>query len=172
MIIDILYCTTIGQGVRKHAKTFGAEVQKILSEFNRNYSQQVKFRFKRVAKPDRKVLIIQLTLPKEIRVACAGIENEHNLSCAHVGRDITYINSERWQKGSNFHDVPIPAYRKYVILHEVFHLLGMPHYECPGPGAKAPVMLQQTYRLDGCKFNNKPTEPELAELREHTSWRF
>jgi hypothetical protein len=45
--------------------------------------------------------------------------------------------------------------RTWVLLHELGHMLGHPHIECPGSGP-APVMRAVSYDLDGCSYNVWP----------------
>ena len=66
------------------------------------------------------------------------------------------INAIRWTRGAVSFGDDLAAYRIYVINHEIGHSLGLGHAACPGPGRKAPVMLQQTIGLDGCTANPWP----------------
>lgn len=83
-------------------------------------------------------------------------------SC-RVGRFVI-INQTRWKRAS-------PAwtdygrsrrdYRHMVVNHETGHWLGRGHLGCPAPGRPAPVMMQQSKGLGGCKANPWPTRSEL-----------
>lgn len=78
------------------------------------------------------------------------------------------INENRWNgatdawnsAGGNLRD-----YRHMVINHEVGHWLGHGHASCPRAGAYAPLMLQQSINLNGCKFNPWPLASELWTSR-------
>jgi hypothetical protein len=82
-------------------------------------------------------------------------------SC-RVGRFVI-INTERWQHASpawNAARLPLRSYRHMVVNHEVGHWLGHGHVGCPGPGRLAPVMMQQSKSLAGCRFNPWPAPRE------------
>lgn len=78
------------------------------------------------------------------------------------------INDDRWQGATdawNEAGGDIRGYRHMVINHEVGHWLGHDHATCPAKGAYAPVMLQQSIDLEGCKFNPWPLTGELWSSR-------
>jgi hypothetical protein len=85
--------------------------------------------------------------------AAAGLDTAGVFSC-WTGR-VAALNSWRWENGAaGFPDVS--SYRTYLVNHEVGHALGYGHRRCPGPGALAPVMMQQSKGLDGCIANGWP----------------
>ena len=51
----------------------------------------------------------------------------------------------------------VGSYRQYLVNHEVGHAIGYPRHEpCGDNGALAPVMMQQTKSLYGCRRNPWP----------------
>lgn len=83
-------------------------------------------------------------------------------SC-RVGRYVI-INQMRWLGASPAwlgagHSVR--SYRDLVVNHETGHWLGHGHAGCAGPGRLAPVMMQQSKGVGGCRFNPWPLASEL-----------
>jgi hypothetical protein len=79
------------------------------------------------------------------------------LSCAKPGRAV--LTFYRWALGVEWYG-PTPdameMYRRYLVNHEVGHVLGYDHRDCPGRGRLAPVMQQQTKGLGRCRPNGWP----------------
>lgn len=86
---------------------------------------------------------------------CAPLRTNGRLSCHSDGEVV--INAWRWVNGADTFKGDMGTYRLYVVNHEVGHSIGHSHAACPGPGRPAPVMLQQTLRLDGCTIQPWPT---------------
>ena len=87
-------------------------------------------------------------------------------SC-RVGRFVI-INQLRWKHASpawNAAGRSTRDYRHLVVNHETGHWLGLGHASCPRRGSKAPVMMQQSKRTDGCRLNPWPLPPEAARVR-------
>jgi hypothetical protein len=83
-------------------------------------------------------------------------------SC-RVGRYVV-INQLRWKYASpswNGAGKSLRDYRHLVVNHETGHWLGHGHLGCPGPGRLAPVMMQQSKGLAGCRHNPWPLPSEL-----------
>jgi hypothetical protein len=78
--------------------------------------------------------------------------------------DLVLINIRRWQEPPPAWTRSLHAYRHYVINHEVGHWLGLAHTTCADSGSKAPVMLQQSKALNGCRANAWPTRAELEVI--------
>lgn len=107
-------------------------------------------------------LTIVLAAPKTVDRMCAPLLTGGSFSCGRHGRAV--INATRFRHGAATYRKQLAAYRTYVVNHEVGHLLGFDHRSCPGRGAAAPVMLQQTKSLAGCRRSVTPGADEVAAL--------
>ena len=111
----------------------------------------------RTDQPAEANLTLTLASPITTDALCVGVRTNSRVSCGRTS--IVVINADRWAGASDaFLEAggTIEEYRRYVINHEVGHFLSHPHVSCPAPGQLAPVMLQQTLRLQGCTPNGWP----------------
>ena len=97
---------------------------------------------------------VSLISPGSMETYCPGVGTGGYTSCRYGERAV--INLARWATAVPHYDGDIETYRHYVVNHEVGHVLGKGHVDCPGPGQVAPVMLQQTLGLEGCVKNAWP----------------
>lgn len=101
--------------------------------------------------PDLRII---LASPDTVDAECAPLATNGKWSCGTYGKAM--INAERWINGADaFTDAggDMLTYRRYVVNHEVGHLLGHQHESCPAAGELAPVMVQQSITLEGCTPN-------------------
>lgn len=114
--------------------------------------------FKRVSEGgDFSVVLAEASTVPSFSSACSA-----QWSC-RVGRYVV-INQMRWLKATpswNDADKPLRGYRHMVLNHETGHWLGHGHLGCGGNGQLAPVMMQQSKSLDGCRHNPWPLPSEL-----------
>lgn len=98
-----------------------------------------------------KQIHIQLTPQHAMDTLFPSFESKRLSVCNMVTREI-YINESRWRReyADDKSEMTLPAYRCYVLNHEIGHALGRMHERCSGTGKRAPIMLQQTVGLHGC----------------------
>jgi Protein of unknown function (DUF3152) len=101
--------------------------------------------------PDVRIVVATPGTTDEL---CAPLKTRGEVSC-HNG-EFVVLNAKRWAFGVESYNGDIDNYRRYLVNHEIGHALGHGHVPCPGAGELAPVMLQQTYGLDGCLPNAWP----------------
>ena len=92
-------------------------------------------------------VLIRLSLSKTITRIC-GVSPM--LSCAVLGGRNMYLCAERWFHGAPKSGLKLEDYRQYMVSHEMGHILGKDHHDCPGKGRPAPIMLQQTLGIGEC----------------------
>lgn len=94
-----------------------------------------------------------------VRIVPAGIGGTQKMP-GRIGRAypadaLVVVSDEAWTDlGPKFAAVggTLDDQRTWIVLHELGHLLGHDHTECPGSGP-APVMRATTYGLGGCVYN-------------------
>lgn len=145
----IRYVVEVERGLPFDGREFADEVHRILND-RRSWG----FRFQRVARGPVKIRV-SLSSPATTDRQCLPMVTLGTLSCWN-GRRAT-INAVRWNEGVRGYGRDVATYREYVINHEVGHGLGHSHESCPGQGKRAPVMLQQTKSLYGCRPNAWPS---------------
>lgn len=106
---------------------------------------------------------LHMVLATGAQVKAASSGCSETLSCAVY--PYVLINDTRWMNGSDSYNtlsVALLDYRRMVINHEVGHYLGHEHIStCETATGLAPVMLQQSTGLRGCKPNSWPLPGEL-----------
>lgn len=99
-----------------------------------------------------------IVTPKTTDRLCAPYLTRGEVSCQKGDRVI--LNAKRWLLGADSYGSDLANYRRYLVNHEFGHALGKRHVDCPGPGKLAPIMLQQTKGLWGCRKNPWPLASE------------
>ncbi len=107
--------------------------------------------WRRLGPNDDADLTIILAAPATVDAICRPLRTGGYFSCRNG--DTIGINVNRWNTATDWWPASLHVYRTYVVNHEVGHYLGNRHASCPGAGEPAPVMQQQTKRLDGCVAN-------------------
>lgn len=101
--------------------------------------------------PDYRVM---LATPQTVDAECDPLDTGGEYSCATGSAAV--LNAMRWTEGVAEYresEATLTDYRRYLVNHEVGHLLGYGHVGCPAEGEPAPVMKQQSISVGQCEPN-------------------
>ncbi|MDQ3619420.1 MAG: DUF3152 domain-containing protein [Actinomycetota bacterium] len=151
------FIVEVEESLNIRAKRFATKVQNILFD-RRSWIRSKTFSLKRVDSSPAAFRVTLATRSTTDRL-CYPLPTNGSYSCWNGSRAV--INVWRWRNGAKSYGDHLKGYRRYLINHEVGHGLGHSHRNCPRQGDKAPVMLQQTIGLQGCRRNPWPKHAEL-----------
>lgn len=132
-----------------HPESVARAVDRVLADA-RSWSGDPRWRFRR-ALPEVAHVRILVASPATVDRLCYPFRTGGRLSCRRGSRVI--LNVDRWNGAVTHWTASLFQYRAYLVNHELGHYLGFGHATCPGPGRRAPVMMQQTKYLLGCRPN-------------------
>ncbi|GAA1490460.1 hypothetical protein GCM10009626_32060 [Brachybacterium sacelli] len=146
------YAVRVESGIDLDAEEVAGEIEGILAD-ERGWTSLEDVAFQRVASAEQADFTISLASPPTADELCLPARTQGLWNC-RVGEDVV-LNSDRWKTMTPTYE-DLPAYRAYMVNHEVGHFLGHDHASCGGEGQPAPVMLQQSMSLQGCEPNSWP----------------
>lgn len=117
------------------------------------------YSFTIVPQPRGKKLITITLAPQHVMDALFPDFQQDRLSVCNMTTREIYLNEGRWlgTHSGNKSDLSLPAYRAYMVQHEVGHALGFGHVQCTAPGTNCPIMVQQTLGHGACAPYPFPT---------------
>jgi hypothetical protein len=151
------YRVAVERGSDEDVDAFAALVDETLGD-ERSWTGGGRLRLQRVGGSDAHDFTVYLATRETAGAMClrGGVNirvgGRPYTSCRSTGKAI--INLDRWRLSAPTYvssKTPLKTYRQYVVNHEVGHELGHSHQGCPRRGGPAPVMVQQTLTLRGCK---------------------
>lgn len=149
----------VEQGLPVDVDVFAAAVMATLND-PRGWSTPDGVTFARTEAEDASIRVL-LATPETTDALCAPLRTNGKYSCGTGNAAV--LNLTRWVEGSPDFGGDMAVYRQYVVNHEVGHVLGHHHEQCPAPGALAPVMVQQSISAQGCQVNGWPFPEAVPE---------
>ncbi len=155
----LTYAVDVERALGLDAAAVTAQVDEVLAD-PEGWTRSGRVAFRRVDRdPAMRVVVAR---PATTDRLCAPLVTHGRWSCNQGDRVV--LNGRRWSRGVAHWTVGLGSYRRMLVNHEVGHRLGLGHATCPRPGARAPVMLQQSIALRGCRPGSRPRAAELALL--------
>jgi hypothetical protein len=150
----VRYDVRVEKGLKLDPDEAGKLMEKVLND-SRSWRGAGDVRFELVPVGEPIQLHAYLATPKTTDALCAPLLTRGDVSCQNGMRVV--FNAQRWVKGADAYGSYVTDYRRYLVNHEFGHSLGYQHVGCPGKGKPAPVMMQQTKGLGGCRQNPWPS---------------
>ncbi|MBP0454578.1 MULTISPECIES: DUF3152 domain-containing protein [unclassified Kitasatospora] len=143
------------KGIKETPDQFAAEVDAVLGNVRLGWAADGTRSFQRMP-ADPVDFTVYLATPETTDRICGqyGLDTGGWVNCG-VGHQVV-INLKRWNELTEFYSGRPELYHALAVNHEVGHVLGLGHVDCPGPGLPAPVMMQQIKGLHGCVPNGWP----------------
>ena len=148
------FVVEVEEGLGVDGPAFAAAVEAVLFD-PRGWAAQMSFQ--RVASGPV-AFRVTLASPRTTDRLCRPLDTGGIFSCWNGARAV--LNAMRWNDGAASYRGDLPSYRIYMVNHEVGHGLGHGHRTSCGAGGLAPVMMQQTKSLYGCRRNPWPLASE------------
>jgi hypothetical protein len=146
------YTVQIEDGIQVDRRLVADTIARILGD-RRGWGGTGRVSFQRVSSGPVSFRVV-LANPSTVNRLCAPLITGGVYSCGMHGRAV--LNLMRWRHGAPAFGRDMTKYRRYLVNHEVGHLLGHSHRSCHAAGARAPVMMQQSKGVGSCRANGWP----------------